>query len=175
MGKVQKERVLKMAMEVEKAREPVNRKAGSPEVKKENAKIGRTDMVMNGKFEKGRIQHFHIWASRDKLGNVEFIRDFLKALVKRIGMTPHGDVEVHKYPTAELGFTATACVAVQHLHESYIVFDNWIEYDPAYANIVVNSCKTFNTVDVVTLINELIQPVHMRTSSPDYYSPDDKV
>lgn len=128
-------------------------------------------MTLDGKFERGKIKHFHVWASREVLGNTKTITEFLEQLVKDIGMTPHGKVQVHKYPTKELGFTATACVAIQHLHESYVVFDNWIEYDPAYANIVINSCKSFNTAAALSTINRMLKPVSIRVSSSDYYTP----
>ncbi|HDN95874.1 MAG TPA: hypothetical protein ENG71_02270 [Thermoplasmatales archaeon] len=84
-------------------------------------------MALDGKFERGKIVIIEAWADREKVGDTFLVAEMLRAIVKAIEMTLHGDVEVHTYPTPELGFTARACVAVQHLHESYIVYDNWIE------------------------------------------------
>lgn len=130
------------------------------------------EMTLDGKFQKGRIQHLHIWGDKEKIGNVNVIRACLKELVEAIGMTPHGDVEFHSYPTKELGCTATACVAVQHLHESYVVFDNWPEYEPAYANIVINSCKEFDITPAFRIVSFHFGAISIRDSSPDFYSPD---
>ena len=134
---------------------------------------GKENRAMNldGKFEKGKIVHFHFWGDRNKLGNPDFIRDLLREIVEEIGMTPHGDVEIHTYPTPELGFTATACVAIQHLHESYVVYDNWIEYEPAYANIVVNSCRDYDEEKVVKVLKRRIEPEAIQVRGFDEYEP----
>ena len=128
-------------------------------------------MPLDGKFNKGKIQHIHLWGSPEHFGDKELIRLLLKELVAAIGMTPHGEVSIHEYPTKELGFTATACVAVQHLHESYVVYDNSIEYSPAYANIVVNSCKPFDIAPALNVVNRILRPTSIRVSGADYYSP----
>jgi len=127
---------------------------------------------LNGKFSQGKIVHFHFHGDRERLGNELFIAALLRAIIQEIEMTPHGDVEFHKYPVEELGFTATACVAVQHLHESYVIYDNWIEYDPAYANIIVNSCLDYDHHLVERVIKRLVKPVSFRISGLDYYQPE---
>jgi hypothetical protein len=130
------------------------------------------EMTLDGKFERGKIQHIHLWANRSLIGDVEVVKRFLKELVLAIKMTPHGEPSIHEYPTKELGFTATACVAVQHLHESYIVFDNWVEFSPAYANIVINSCKDFDIESAMSVVTLTFKPVSVRVSNPDPYSSD---
>lgn len=128
-------------------------------------------MPLDGKFELGKIQHIHLWGDPVVLGDKAIITELLREIVAAIGMTPHGEVSIHEYPTKELGFTATACVAVQHLHESYIVYDNWIEYKPAYANIVINSCKPFDIVPALSVIQRIIDPEAIRVSNFDEYTP----
>ncbi len=86
---------------------------------------------------RGKIQVFEIWASKDQISDEALIKGMLRDLVREIDMTPVDDVHIQKYPSQSLG--VTAMVAIQHLMESYIIYDNWPEI--GYANLVVNSCK----------------------------------
>jgi len=122
----------------------------------------------NGHFDKGKIQILHIWAD-DKIGDPILISQMLKDIVSAIGMTPHGEPRVVKYPTMELGNTIFAFVAYQPLYESYIVFDNWIELDPPYANLVVNSCKDYDSDIVIAMIKKHLKPVSIRVEVPILY------
>src|SRR5512137_1940375 len=129
-------------------------------------------MTMDGRFDKGKILIVHIWGRKEELGNPILISEMLKGLVKAVQMTPHGDPFVKTYPTPELGFTATQPVAfeaVQHLHESYIVYDNWIELKPAYANIVINSCKDYDSIAATEFIMTFLDLERLRTEKPIYY------
>ena len=126
-------------------------------------------MAMNGEFEMGKIQIVHIWGEKKNIGNVDLIISMLRQLVIKIGMTPHGDPQVVKYPVKELGNTIFAFVAYQPLYESYIVYDNWVELQPAYANLIVNSCKDYDTDKVVKIIEMYLKPVSIKIEIPINY------
>ena len=81
-------------------------------------------------------------------------------------MTPHGEPYVITYPTPELGFTAF--MAIQMLYESYMVYDNWVEL--GYANLVVNSCKQYDTNDVINVILEVMKPKRIMVSHTENYT-----
>jgi S-adenosylmethionine/arginine decarboxylase-like enzyme len=112
-------------------------------------------MSINGQFQEGKIQIIEVWGDKARIGDTYRVAEMLKHIVKAIGMTAHNEPVITTYPTPELGATVSmpiAFEAIQHLHESYIVFDNWIEFEPAYANIIINSCKFYKTQDAKDVI-----------------------
>ena len=133
-------------------------------------------MSLNGTFEKGKIQVIHIWGKPDLLANPELVKTALDSTVRAIGMTPYSDPILITYPIPQLGFTCTQALAddsrsfvcIQHLHESYIVYDNWPEY--GYANIVINSCKTYDVRLAVETIMKHLKPNRIRLGLCEEYS-----
>ena len=107
-----------------------------------------------------------MWADKKKIGDPQVIKDLLKAIVKKIKMTPHGEPYVITYPTPELGFTAF--MAVQLLYESYIIYDNWIEL--GYANMIVNSCNDYDEDDAVEVIADHLDPDLIKVSHQERYT-----
>lgn len=128
-------------------------------------------MTMDGQFQEGKIQVFHLWGKKkEQIGDPELIKTMLREIVVEIGMTPHGEPQIVKYPTPELGNTIFAFVGYQPLHESYIVYDNWIELDPPYANLIINSCKTYDTVNALLGIMRRIDLIYFKIEDPVYYT-----
>jgi len=121
----------------------------------------------------GKIQVFEVWAGAEIIGSEELVSEALRGIVDRIGMMRQGDVNIQRYDTPDLGFTAKLSIAsfdaIQHLHESYVVYDNWIELRPAYANIVLNSCKRFDTDLVIASIKEFFNPVEINFREAIFY------
>ena len=120
----------------------------------------------------GKIQIIHVWSRPELIGDPDVIRKMLEAVVSAIHMTPHEGVKIQFYPTPELGFTAKVSVlqpfdAIQHLYESYIIYDNWIEL--GYANIIINSCKDFNSLAALDVIMKHLPPGRYRLEDAVYY------
>ena len=101
---------------------------------------------------------------------MEVVRAFLKKLVESMEMTPYGEAVVFEYPAN--GFGGVGFTAMQCLHESYVVYDSWVERDPAYANIVINSCRHFDINKALNMVKLHLNPVSLRMSGPDFYSQD---
>lgn len=73
-------------------------------------------------------------------------KSFLTSLVKRIRMTPMGDMQVTEYP-GEIGSIYFQCIG-----ESFIAVDVWPNHEAAYLHIV--SCKKFKKNEVDALCKE---------------------
>jgi hypothetical protein len=116
---------------------------------------------------KGKIQIFEFWSK--EVGNMNIVTKFLVDLVQRIGMTPHGYPQVIPYPKENLGNTViSSFVAYQPLYESYVVFDNWVDLN--YANLVVNSCKDYDSSIVEQTIIEYFACEEVRSLEPVFYT-----
>jgi hypothetical protein len=103
----------------------------------------------------------------------------LKKVVTSVGMMPVGDpVVIHYPPPSDSGQIALQPFTVcQPLMESYIRYlcpvgvvdySSWPE--AGYANMVVNSCKRYETINVLSSIYSHIQGVKIKAVvPPEYY------
>jgi len=68
------------------------------------------------------------------------------------------------------GVAPLAIRAIQCLHESYVVYDNWIEYTPAFAVVDINSCRVYNTDKAVECLVYWFKPVAINVAPPVEYT-----